>query len=64
MNQDKNRWDQWVLHIQQRRNAIHAYKDREIGTFDEFWEDLRQYLEFLNELEGRVPYPNGQYYSD
>lgn len=64
MNQDKNRWDQWVLHIQQRRNAIHTYKDREIGTFEEFWEDLRQYLEFLNELEGRVPYPDMQYYSD
>ena len=58
MNQDENRWDQWVLHIQQRRNAIHIYKDREIGTFEEFWEDLRQYLEFLNELEGRVPYPD------
>ena len=55
--EDKSLWDQWVQHIQQRRNAIHTYKDREIGTFDEFWEDLRQYLEFLNELEGRVPYP-------
>jgi len=58
MKQDKNRWDQWVLHIQQRRNAIHTYKDREIGTFEEFWEDLRQYFEFLDELEGRVPYPD------
>jgi len=57
MNQDKNRWDQWVQHIQQRRNAIHTYKDRQIGTFDEFWEDLRQYLEFLNELECRLPSP-------
>lgn len=52
------RWDKWVLHIQNRRNAIHTYKDREIGTYDEFWRDLKQYLEFLNELEGRVPYPD------
>ena len=59
--EDKNRWDPWVLHILQRRNIIHTYKDREIGTFEEFWEDLGQYLEFLNELEGRVPYPDMQY---
>lgn len=26
----------WILKIQQRRNAIHAYKNREIGNFDEF----------------------------
>lgn len=57
MENNESRWDKWVLHIQQRRNAIHAYKDREIGTFDEFWGDLRQYLEFLDELEGRVPDP-------
>ncbi len=62
--EDRSRWNQWVLHIQQRRNAIHAYKDREIDTFEEFWVDLRQYLEFLDELEGRVPYPDMQYYSD
>lgn len=62
--EDKSRWNQWVLHIQEHRNAIHTYKDREIDTFEEFWEDLRQYLEFLDELEGRVPYPDMQYYSD
>lgn len=57
MENNESRWDRWVLHIQQRRNSIHTYKDREIGTFDEFWGDLRQYLEFLDELEGRVPDP-------
>ena len=57
MPKNEQRWDQWVLRIQQRRNAIHAYETRNIGTFDEFKEDLKQYVEFLDELEGRVPYP-------
>lgn len=47
----------WVRHIQQRRNAIHFYKDREIGTFTEFDEDLHRYLDFLFDLSGRIPWP-------
>ncbi|GAB6179937.1 hypothetical protein JCM14036_12560 [Desulfotomaculum defluvii] len=51
-------WDTWILHIQQRRNAIHAYKDRELGSFDEFYQDLRMYLMFLRHINGRLPYPD------
>jgi len=51
-------WDAWILHIQQRRNAIHAFKDREIGSFDEFYQDLKMYLKFLRYINGRLPYPD------
>lgn len=48
-------WDDWVLMIQQRRNAIHAYKDREIGTLNEFVLAVNKYYDFLSELNSRVP---------
>lgn len=35
---DENyKWDEWVLHVQHRRNAIHTYRNREIGTFEEYY---------------------------
>lgn len=55
---DSSKWDSWILHIQQRRNAIHAYKDRELGSFEEFFDDLRNYLEFIRLINGRLPYPD------
>lgn len=51
-------YDQWILRIQQRRNALHAYKAREIGTFEELEDDVRTYLPLLECLDGRVPYPD------
>lgn len=51
-------WDMWILHIQQRRNAIHAYKNRNIGNFNEFFDDVRRYLEFIRYLNNRLPYPD------
>jgi hypothetical protein len=57
---DEN-WDAWILHIQQRRNAVHAFKSRDIGTFDEFFADVRKYLEFLRYVNSRLPYPGDVY---
>ncbi len=54
-------WDMWIQHIQQRRNAIHAYKSRDIGTFDEFFADVRRYLKFLRYINSKLPYPDGMY---
>lgn len=54
-------WDAWIQHIQQRRNAIHAYKNRDIGTFNEFFVDVRRYLEFLRYINSRLPYPDNIY---
>ena len=54
---DGDRWNAWVLHVQQRRNAIHSFRDRELGSQEEFIEDIATYFDFLCELDGRVPYP-------
>ena len=54
-------WDDWVKSIQQRRNAIHAYKTREIGTNEGFMEEVRKYLEFLRYINFRLPYPDDIY---
>ncbi len=51
-------WDVWIQHIQQRRNAIHSYKNRDIGTFTEFCDDIRKYLEFIRHINSRLPYPD------
>lgn len=53
----QKKWDVWLAKIQQRRNAIHAYKDRDIGKFDEFFENLKEYLDFIEDIEAQVPYP-------
>jgi len=50
-------WSPWIQHIQQRRNCIHAYKKRSLGTFDEWQEDVRTYLMFLIDMDGSLPYP-------
>lgn len=54
-------WDSWVLRIQQRRNAIHSFRDRPIGTIDELEGDIRKYGDLLAHLDGRVPYPDELY---
>lgn len=51
-------WDEWIRHIQNKRNAIHAYKSRDIGTFEDFFADVRRYLKFLRYINDRLPYPD------
>jgi hypothetical protein len=52
----------WILKIQQRRNAIHAYKHREIGNFDEFFIELKNFLIFMRRLTDTFPYPDEYMY--
>ncbi len=54
-------WDAWILIIQKRRNAIHAYKDRELGTLKEFEDMVRTYFLFLSNINERLPYPDEDY---
>lgn len=54
-------WDEWVRHIQQRRNTIHAYKGRDIGTYGEFLDSVRTHLKFLRYINFRLPYPDEVY---
>lgn len=51
-------WDAWILRVQQRRNAIHSYKHRDIGTLAELERDIRKYWDFVQDLDDRVPYPD------
>lgn len=50
--------DNWIRHIQQRRNGVHAFKHREIGSFDEFERDILNYLDVLRYINFRLPYPD------
>jgi hypothetical protein len=47
--------------VQQRRNAIHAFKDKNIGTTKEFQGALRSYLAMLREVNSSLPYPDDMY---
>ncbi|SDX38325.1 hypothetical protein SAMN04488001_3093 [Litoreibacter albidus] len=44
--------------VQSRRNAIHAYEDRELGTVNEFRDSVRGYRKFLTDVDLTVPYPD------
>lgn len=54
-------WIDYIDKVQKRRNAIHAYKDKDIGTFSEFHACVEQYLNLLQEVNNRVPYPDDYY---
>ena len=47
--------------VQQRRNAIHAFKERPIGDEAEFEEAVRSYLQMLRNVIVRLPYPSDEY---
>jgi hypothetical protein len=51
------RWDPWILHIQHRRNTIHAFRRRDLGDFGEFGKAVGEYYELMCEIEDRLPYP-------
>ena len=52
------KWYPFISLIQQRRNAIHAYQHREIGTWDEFYHSVQELLIFTKEIKNRLPYPD------
>lgn len=43
--------------VQSRRNAIHAFRDRNIGNAAEFLAALKSYHSFLVSVESRLPTP-------
>jgi hypothetical protein len=44
--------------VQMRRNAIHAFRDRELGTTEDLHEALRMFRAMLCSLNARLPYPD------
>jgi len=55
-------WNPYVEMIQQRRNAIHAFRYRDIGTFHDWIEALRLHLSFVRYTGGGLPYPEEEFY--
>ncbi len=51
-------WNSYVIQVQQYRNAIHAFKDREIGTFSDFETCVKKYLKMVDEFNLSLPYPD------
>ncbi|MFA5863406.1 MAG: hypothetical protein WC975_01825 [Phycisphaerae bacterium] len=54
-------WDPWIERIQYRRNAIHAFKKRDIGNHMDLLTDIRNYLKFLRRINHQLPYPDDGY---
>ena len=56
-------WSQFVLMVQQYRNAIHSFRDRSLGDFDKFWDAVRTYKSMIQEFNfDRLPYPDARYW--
>ena len=51
-------WNKYTFKVQKYRNAIHAFKDRDIGTFQEYEECLNTYLKMIEEFNLSLPYPD------
>ncbi len=54
-------WNDHVQVVQRRRNAIHAFKARDLGTFADWRAQLRMHLLFLRYINKRLPYPDDMY---
>jgi len=54
-------WDEWILMVLQRRNAIHAFKCKDIGSSADFHAEFHRLLEFAHSINSRLPYPNDVY---
>ena len=54
-------WYDFIDLVQHRRNAIHAYQDRNIGDTKEFYRYLEKYLHFIERIQRRIPYPDEVY---
>ena len=51
------KWDVWLAYIRDCRNAIHAYRNRPIGSLADLEVAIRQYADFLDDIAGRLPEP-------
>ncbi len=43
--------------MQKRRNAIHLWDRRELGTWVEFDAAVREYFKFVLRIDLQIPYP-------
>lgn len=48
-------WDNWISSIQHKRNAIHSFNYRDIGTADDFYDDIERFYDFICLIISRLP---------
>lgn len=53
-----DKWIKYIEYVQQKRNAIHAFKDRDIGSYGDLQKYVKKYLELLHMINSRLPYPD------
>jgi hypothetical protein len=44
-------WDGWLKMVRERRNAVYAFNDRELGIWDGFWQAVGRYSRVRGRLE-------------
>ena len=54
---DTDNWDDWISDIQTKRNAIHAFKERDIGDTRQLHDQIFRLHEFVRDIDSRLPYP-------
>lgn len=57
-DRQKMEWDDWLMTVRKRRNAVHAFNHREIGTWDDWAKAVIRYHDLIDELDSQVPYPD------
>jgi len=57
------KWTPFFRRIQTRGNAIHAFKDRPLGSFSELQEAIEEFKEFLIDADSQLPYPDDDFAS-
>jgi hypothetical protein len=55
------KFEPFLRRIQQRGNAIHHFRNRDIGTQAELVADIVEFKEFLLAVNGQLPYPDESY---
>ncbi len=48
----------FIEKVQSRRNAIHAYQEKDIGNYNEFIGGLESYLDLILDIKSLLPDPN------
>lgn len=54
-------FDKMAFNIQSKRNAIHAFKNKDIGTWEQYFGAVKDYLVVLRYINSRLPYPDDVY---
>lgn len=51
-------WDKWLQVVQIRRNAVHAFRRKDIGTTKDLQDTFPILLKFIRTIDERLPYPS------